>query len=117
VKPINPFVKSVDRDGITDIAVKGRLEIEIREDGTVVWIHLEDGLTHFRACQIADLVITDNREPETLWLDTGDGFLHEIGEVARLKDGGIIVVKDGLVREFAEEDLVEEAEDDIPAEA
>jgi DNA-binding protein YbaB len=37
------------------------VEIEIRDDGKVVWVHI-NGQTEFRACEIEEVHITDNRK-------------------------------------------------------
>jgi len=45
---------------LLDINTPEHCEIEIREDGKVVWISI-DGLTKVRICRIKNLYITDNR--------------------------------------------------------
>jgi hypothetical protein len=76
----------------------------------VVWIHLEDGLTHLRACQIGEVVIVDNREPPPLYIDSNDGYIYEVAPIAELKDGGTILAYTSLSRQISEVDLVEEEE-------
>lgn len=45
---------------VVDISAPECLEVEIREDGKVVWINI-DGLCVFRSCQIGELLLKDNR--------------------------------------------------------
>jgi len=47
--------------GMLDVTAPEYVEIEIRDDGSVLWIHI-DGIAMFRACRIANLEITDRRE-------------------------------------------------------
>jgi hypothetical protein len=65
-----------------------------------------------RCLELGDQAVT--AVSPTMWLDNGDGVLHEISEVFRLKDGGIVVARNGAYREFLEEEVLE---DDVPAEA
>lgn len=44
-----------------DITAPKVVEVEIRHDGKVVWIHVE-GITVLRACRVGELTITDHRE-------------------------------------------------------
>ena len=45
-----------------DITTAKYVEIEIRDDGTVVWVHI-NGITQPRICQIdMPITITDHRE-------------------------------------------------------
>lgn len=37
------------------------VEIEIRDDGKVIWIHV-DGITALRICQVPLIVMTDHRD-------------------------------------------------------
>lgn len=46
-----------------DISAPRTVEIEIRDDGKVVWVHV-DGQTEFRACRIEVLHITDHRKEQ-----------------------------------------------------
>jgi hypothetical protein len=39
------------------------VEIEIREDGTVIWVHV-NGVTALRICRIPYLVLTDHRRTQ-----------------------------------------------------
>ena len=41
-------------------ATDGDMQIQIRHDGQVIWVHL-DGRTVFRCCQIRHLDISDDR--------------------------------------------------------
>lgn len=45
---------------LTDLTAPAVVEVEIRQDGKVVWVSV-DGVTVFRACRIDQLVVTDNR--------------------------------------------------------
>lgn len=50
------------RDAFRDItAPKAGVEVEVREDRNVIWIHV-DGITVLRICRIPQLIITDNSE-------------------------------------------------------
>lgn len=44
-----------------DVAAKTPVEVEIRADGTVLWVH-HKGITVLRVCQIPSLTITDHRK-------------------------------------------------------
>jgi hypothetical protein len=48
-------------DEMLDVAEPAVLEIEIREDSSVVWVNV-DGRTVFRACRIEKLIVADNRK-------------------------------------------------------
>jgi len=43
-----------------DIVAQDEVEVEIRADGTVLWVHYQ-GISVLRICQISNLIITDNR--------------------------------------------------------
>jgi hypothetical protein len=43
-----------------DITAPQAVEIHIRHDGLVVWVNV-DGICRFRACQIGELAIIDDR--------------------------------------------------------
>jgi len=43
-----------------DIIAQDEVEVEIRADGTVLWVHYQ-GISVLRICQISNLIITDNR--------------------------------------------------------
>lgn len=43
-----------------DITAPQVIEVEVREDGKVLWINI-DGICRLRVCQINELVITDRR--------------------------------------------------------
>ena len=45
---------------LLDIASPKYVDIEIRQDGKVVWVNV-DGITRIRLCRIENLYITDNR--------------------------------------------------------
>lgn len=47
---------------LLDITKPEHVEIQIRNDGKVIWIHI-DGITRLRICQIPLLVINDERIP------------------------------------------------------
>ena len=49
-----------DSSKMQDVAAPEGLEIEIRADGSVVWIHI-DGVTALRVCRVKNLIITDHR--------------------------------------------------------
>lgn len=51
------------------------VEVDIREDGQVVWINI-DGITALRACRVKELIITDRRNPD-------DGIQVRGSEVSR----------------------------------
>ncbi len=48
---------------LVDINKPEYVEIEIRHDGTVIWIHV-DGITRFRACRIKHPVVINDHRPE-----------------------------------------------------
>lgn len=43
-----------------DITASHTLEVQIRADGKVVWVNV-DGICQLRACQISEVIITDDR--------------------------------------------------------
>jgi len=43
-----------------DITAPDNVQIEIRDDGTVIWIHVE-GSTRLRICKIKNLQVLDHR--------------------------------------------------------
>ena len=45
---------------LQDITGAKVVEVEIRNDGKVVWLNV-DGITRTRVCRVDQLVITDNR--------------------------------------------------------
>jgi hypothetical protein len=47
-------------DKMVDVTAPTLVEIEVRADGTVVWVHV-NGITALRACRIGKLVVTDHR--------------------------------------------------------
>ena len=53
----------MNSDIFIDVTAPSLVEIEIRSDGKVIWIHV-DGFTLLRACRIENLEIKDNREVE-----------------------------------------------------
>lgn len=49
--------------GMEDIAEPAVVEIEIRADGKVVWVHV-NGATALRCCRIGEVVINDHRSEQ-----------------------------------------------------
>jgi hypothetical protein len=49
-------------DKMLDVTGVKHLQIEIRADGRVVWINTEEGCI-FRACQVEQVELVDNRDP------------------------------------------------------
>ena len=43
-----------------DITAPEVIEIEIRDDGKVIWVHTQEG-TVLRVCRIGKLILTDHR--------------------------------------------------------
>jgi hypothetical protein len=61
-----------------DITAPDQVEVEIRADGSVLWVHVE-GITKLRLCRIQNLTITDRRDPppdEDPLLPYTDPFWH-----------------------------------------
>lgn len=44
-----------------DLVAEDPVEVEIRADGTVLWVH-HQGITVLRICRISNLIINDHRE-------------------------------------------------------
>jgi hypothetical protein len=43
-----------------DVAGPEAVEVEVRADGTVIWVNV-DGICRFRACRVGRLTVTDHR--------------------------------------------------------
>src|SRR5437667_12708513 len=64
-----------------DVTAPRHIEIEIRNDGKVIWVHL-NGMTILRACQIGELMITDRRDHELLRLEDKMDYINEQAPLA-----------------------------------
>lgn len=60
-----------------DLTGPGVVQVEIREDGTVLWVNV-DGICKLRACRIGKITVEDNRKSsrnscEHAWIITREG--------------------------------------------
>ena len=46
-----------------DVTAPKHVQVQIRADGKVIWVNV-DGVCRFRACQIEELQVDDERQPQ-----------------------------------------------------
>lgn len=79
----NMHIRSEQQYSCTDIAGAETVELQIRNDGKVVWINI-DGICRFRVQRFEQLLITDERpQSQPVYADTGDPIATSI---SRLRD-------------------------------
>jgi len=88
-------------------APKHGVQVEIRADGTVLWVHV-DGITQLRICQIESLEMVDNRPPENRWttrelvdlamdLEGKSNAVQESGATSDGEEGREVGVEEGAL--------------------
>jgi hypothetical protein len=74
-------------DRFLDItAPMGQVEIEVKDDGSVVWVHT-DGRTVLRLCRITDRVILNDHRPDERLIEDACKVMHDAYEKAALGAG------------------------------
>ncbi len=58
---IMEVIKIATNDQVIDITAPSHVEVKIRGDGKVVWVNV-DGICKFRACQVKEFKLIDERD-------------------------------------------------------